>query len=57
MEYFIDKCGGIIKWLDEEISYMVFSEGWVFYVEDFLIGEDIDIYKNEFWLKYGMFKW
>ena len=56
-EHFIDKCGGIIKWLDEETSYTAFSEGWALYAEDPLIGEDTDTYKNEPWPKYGMLKW
>ncbi|XP_068722705.1 uncharacterized protein [Montipora capricornis] len=56
-EHFIDKCGGIIKWLDEETGYTAFSEGWALYAEDPLIGEDTDTYKNEPWPKYGMLKW
>lgn len=56
-EHFIDKCGGVIKWLDAETYYTAFTEGWALYAENPLIGEDTDTYKNEPWQKYGMLKW
>lgn len=57
LEHFIDKCGGVIKWLDAETYYTAFTEGWALYAENPLIGEDTDTYKNEPWQKYGMLKW
>lgn len=56
-EHFIDRCGGVIKWLDSETYYTAFTEGWGLYAENPLIGEDTDTYKNEPWQKYGMLKW
>lgn len=48
-EHFIDRCGGVIKWLDSETYYTAFTEGWGLYAENPLIGEDTDTYENEPW--------
>lgn len=56
-EHFRDRCGGVIKWLDQETYYTAFTEGWGLYAENPLIGEDTDVYKDEPLQKYGMLKW
>ncbi|KAL9986419.1 hypothetical protein ACROYT_G000566 [Oculina patagonica] len=57
IEHFRDSCGGVIGWLDSVTYYTAVKEGWGYYAEYSLIGQDTDIYKNEPMQKYGMLKW
>ena len=57
VEYFSDRCGDVLNWLDSKSSYSYFKEGWALYAENPLISEDTDMYDGHPLEKYGMLKW
>ena len=52
----MDKCGGVISWINQATQSIAFAEGWGLYAE-LLIAEDTDSYDDQLWQKYGALKW
>ena len=58
IEHFYDVCeGSTIGWLNGEMYYTAFTEGWALYAENPLIAEETDTYDNEPMQKFGMLQW
>ena len=57
VEHFLDKCKGVVSWLDKMTYYTAFSEGWALYAENPLIAQDTKVYDKDLFQKYGMLKW
>ena len=57
IEYFRDTYGGVPKWLDDQMSYTFFTEGWGLYAENPVIAQDTDTYKEAPMQRFGMLKW
>ncbi|EDO47486.1 predicted protein [Nematostella vectensis] len=56
-EHFRDACGGIMRWLDKQMSFIAFQEGWALYAENPILSHDTNLYEDNVLQRYGMLKW
>eukprot|EP00794_Sanderia_malayensis_P009553 gene9553-10540_t len=49
-EHFKDKCGGVVKWLDDQTYYTAFTEGWAFAANGYIQRRvDAEIWHAQIW--------